>query len=89
MQDPSNPSTPTQALNAFETAYQSVYREAHLANAAVQQAIRDAAGRPDEHRQQPQPRRTQRGDPRPRPRRTPLHPGAPCRRLTAPTPQHG
>lgn len=71
MQDPGNPSTPTQALNAFETACQSVYREAHLANAAVQQAIRGAAGRPDEHRQQPQPRRTQRGDPRPRPRRTP------------------
>jgi hypothetical protein len=36
-----------QALRAFEAACQDAYREAHLANSAVQQAIREAAGRPD------------------------------------------
>lgn len=35
------------ALAAFEQACTAAYREAHLANDAVQQAIRDAAGRPD------------------------------------------
>jgi hypothetical protein len=35
------------ALETFEAACEAAYREAHLANSAVQQAIGEAASRPD------------------------------------------